>query len=138
MTAKRKKLDIDPKTAIYILIVVLIIVGVAYFVLNSSDESEDVLSVREVNLNKDKYIDKNIKVEGIYYSEGDSLISAFTTIANPNPEDQLDLNLENIDNETLANLTNNEKYIIEGKLTKVSEYQGAMIVELVVTDIKFV
>lgn len=137
MNAKRKKFDLDTKTVIYILIVVLIVAGIGYFVFTNSDNSEDILSVREVNLNKEKYIGKQIEVKGIFYSEGEDenyLKSTFTTVAKPNPEDQLILNLENIDNDTIDNLTEDQQYIATGTLTVVSEY--GTIVELVVTDIK--
>jgi len=135
MTAKRKKLDIKPRTAAYIIITILIIIGVAYFILNGSDESENVLSVREVNLNKQNYIGKDITVEGIFYSEGeDFLISTFTTVSNPNPNDQLALNLENIDNDTRNNLTENQKYLVTGILTEIGEF--GTIVELVATNVE--
>jgi len=135
MAKKKKKLDIKPRNLIYILIIILIVAAIGYFIFSGSEDSEDILSVRAVNLNKQNYIDKEIKVEGIFHSEGEDYLAATPpTNANPNPEDLLQLNLENIDNDTRNNLTEEQRYVATGTLTKISQYSD--IVELVVTDIK--
>jgi len=135
MAKKKRKLDIKPRNLIYIILIILVIAAIAYFVFSGSEESEDILSVREVNLNKQSYIGKEIKLEGVFYSEGeDYLADTPPTNANPNPEDLLMLNLENIDNKTRDNLTENQRYLVKGTLTNISE--NSIIVELVVAEIK--
>jgi hypothetical protein len=66
MSAKWKP---DFRTILYIVIVVLVIIAVIYVVLGPKEESEKVLSPNQVLTNKNLYVNKNIIVEGIYYSQ---------------------------------------------------------------------
>ncbi len=129
MSAKKSR--IEPRTLIYILIVVIIIAGIAYFVL--SYEPSETLTVSQVNAKSGKLIGDTIDVEGVYYKEGaggDYLIPTYTSVANQNPTERLSLNLSNIGNDT--NLVEDQQYHVKGVLT---ENQFGFI-ELKVEEIK--
>lgn len=135
-----KKPKIQPRTFIYIVVVLLVILGIAYIALNPPTDSEDYLSVSEVIRNKENYIGKEITVKGVYYTSGDDdyLIPVVTTTAKPNPDEMLLLNLENIvDNNTLENFTTGNNYAVSGELVDISEI-GPPIVELIASEIKFI
>ena len=124
-----KKSSIEPRTLIYILIVVLIVAGVAYFALTY--EESDVLTVSQVNAQSDNLIGKTIKVEGIYYFEDEDILSAnYESNANPVLTDTLSLNLSQIGNET--NLVEDQQYLAKGVLTE-NEFG---FIELKVEEIK--
>ena len=96
-----KKSMIEPRTLIYILIIVLIIAGVAYFVLTY--EPSDTLNVSQVISPNNEHIGKTVEVQGVYHSEEeDYLKSKYSTNANPNPTEMLPLNLSQMGNQTLT------------------------------------
>ena len=110
-----KKSFIEPRTLIYILIVILIIAGIAYYVLTY--EPSDVLTVSQVISQKEGLIGDTIKVEGIYYSEEEDLLSStYISDANPVYTNTIRLNLTQIGNET--NVVEDQKYIVTGVLTQ--------------------
>ncbi len=124
-----KKRLIEPRTMIYILIVVLIVAGIAYFALTY--EPDDVLTVTQVNAQSNNLIGETIKVEGIYYFEDEPILSSnYESDANPVLTDTLSLNISQLDNET--NLVEDQQYLATGLLT---ENQFGFI-ELKVEEIK--
>lgn len=56
---------------IIIVLLALVIIATAYVLISSSpDDSVLVYSVEEIVENSDKYLNKNITVDGYYYNEG--------------------------------------------------------------------
>jgi len=135
-----KKPKFDMRTTIYILILVLIIVSILYLVYNSSDDSDKVLSVKNVLLNKEAYIGDNVKVRGVYESvtnDENYLKPSFTTDLDPSTE-MLRLNVDALNNSVRENLSEDNQYIITGVLSQIETGQGSQIlnVELVVSKIE--
>lgn len=104
----------DFRTILYILIIMLIILGVAYGLLTGEEGTgTDIKSPKSVLLNPQNFINKDIIVQGIYYSDGDF-------VANPTQDEDphatgLNLDLDNIDNVTTV-LSDGSKYNFYGKL----------------------
>jgi len=97
MSAKKKL--IETRTMVYILIVVIIIAGIAYFAITY--EPSDVLTVSQVRAQSNDLIGETIKVEGIYYLEEEPILASnYQSDANPVLSDTLVLNLSQIGNET--------------------------------------
>jgi hypothetical protein len=128
MNAKRRKWDM--RTILLVLIIAIIIIAIIFVVLNPPSSTITPLNVQEIIQNKDKYVDKNITVEGYYYISinGPSLVTA-TTVSNPNPRIWLNLNESslNIAKQAAGNLTvsSNQKYRVEGVLQKIELPLGA-------------
>jgi len=70
MNAKGKS-RISRRTILIVLIVALIVVSAYYLITNYSGETDDVLTIYNVNSKKDYYINNNITIEtkGYYYDE---------------------------------------------------------------------
>lgn len=109
------------RTVLYILAIILIIAAVAIFVLSPKEESEKILSPQLVLTNKNLYVNKNIIVEGIYYSS-DITVGEPTTDANPIPSYKLNLDLTDITNYTTI-VNDGDKYRFSGKLEWVTGSQ---------------
>jgi cytochrome c-type biogenesis protein CcmE len=138
MSVKKPKFDM--RTILYILIAVLIVVSVVYLVLNSSNDSEEVLSVNNVLLNKELYLGEEIKVRGIYDSQTadqNYLKPSYTTNLDP-AIDMLMLNLSQIDINIRENLTEDNQYIVTGILSEIEAEDGFNLlnVELVASKIE--
>ncbi len=127
MSAKAKK--ISTRTKIYILIVALIIIGVAYFILNLPEEKPKY-NLDQIFADPDYYIEKGeIIVIGYYYSQEQALIKT-TFDNNPYPEKMLRL-----DNVTGLGLINDRKYEVTGELHYVGETPNQTL-ELIVKNAK--
>ena len=103
------------------MIVALIALAVYIVLMTPSEETEDVLSIEELRLNKDNHDGKIRTVEGIYKKQGtrDTLNSP-TTDADPYSKDYIFLDLSDI------NLTENpavegDKYRVRGLVEVTSE-----------------
>lgn len=135
-----KKLKLDMRTAIYLLIIILLIISIAYLVSTGSDDSDEILSVNNVLLNKEAYVGDNIKVRGVYASitaDENYLKSSFTTDLDQSTE-MLRLNLDALNNSVRENLSEDNQYIVTGVLSHIETDQGSQIlnVELVVSKIE--
>jgi len=109
MSAKWKP---DFRTILYILIIVIVVVAVAYLILGPKEESEKAFSPHQVLTNKNFYVNKDIIVEGIYYSEYDS-------VGSPTGEHELEpTNLLSLDLQTnsITDVFDGNKYRFHGKL----------------------
>ena len=75
MNAKRRKWDM--RTILLVLLIAIIIIAIIFVVLNPPNGTITPLNVQEIIQNKDKYVDKNITVEGYYYISinGPSLVT---------------------------------------------------------------
>jgi hypothetical protein len=107
------------RTMLIVLFLVLIVVGISYFILGSSDEKE-VLTLNQVLNNEQRYLGEEIIVEGYYHRFVDdehSLIKA-TFDSDPDPIEWLTLDISNLDNATQI-LTDDKKYHITGILQEV-------------------
>jgi len=141
MNAKRIKWDM--RTILLILLIAIIIIAIIFVVLNPPSGTITPLNIQEIIQNKDKYVDKNITVEGYYYIsiDGPSLVTA-TTVSNPNPSIWLNLNESslNIAKQAAGNLTvsSNQKYRIEGVLQKIESPLGASRYYMIVNNIKVI
>ena len=141
MNAKRIKWDM--RTILLILLIAIIIIAIIFVVLNPPSGTITPLNIQEIIQNKDKYVDKNITVEGYYYIsiDGPSLVTA-TTVSNPNPSIWLNLNESslNIAKQAAGNLTvsSNQKYRIEGVLQKIESPWGASRYYMIVNNIKVI
>lgn len=113
MSAKAKK--ISTRSMIYILVIVLIIVGVAYLILNLPEEKPKY-NLDQIFADPEYYIEKGeIIVIGYYYSPEQSLIKT-TFDDNPYPEKMLRL-----DNVTGLGLIDDTKYEVTGELHYIGE-----------------
>ena len=135
-----QKPKFDMKTILYLLIIILIIVLVAYAIANSFNESEEILSVNNVLLNKNSYIGDTIKVKGIFHSETEEenyLKQSFTTNLEPSAE-MLNLNLNQLNASVRENLSEDNQYIVTGTLMEIESGQDSQIldVELVVSKVE--
>jgi hypothetical protein len=135
MTAK--KLNFDMRTILIILIIACIAIAVVYLILSPSEESENVISVEELRLNKEYYEGKTVTVSGIYrIQEGDrDTLNPPTTDSDPNSEDYIYLDLSNI------NLTENpaiqgDKYNVKGEVVVTTEGFASQIQIIVESFIK--
>ncbi len=141
MNAKRRKWDM--RTILIILIIAIIIIAIIFVVLNPPSGTITALNVQEIIQNKDKYVDKNITVEGYYYIsiDGPSLVAA-TTVSDPNPNIWLNLNESslNIAKQVAGNLTisSNQKYRVEGVLQKIESQLGGAYYYMIVNRIKVI
>jgi len=135
-----KKPKMDMRAILYLLLFILIAISIAYILLNSSDDSDKILSVKNVLLNKKTYIGENIKVRGIFDSvtaDEYYLKPSFTTNLDPSTE-MLTLNLDQIDISTRENLSEDSQYIVTGLLSEIGENEGTEIlnVELIASNIE--
>jgi len=112
MSAKSRKFDF--RTMLYIIIILLILVAAAYLILGDNEESATVYSPIEVLTNKNNFVNKNIIVEGIYYSDGD-YVGEPTSDDNPNPTFLLRLDITNVNNFTTL-VQDGNKYKFSGTL----------------------
>ena len=126
MSAKWKP---DFRTILYILIIILVVIAVVYFVLSPKEESEKVLSPNQVLTNKNFYVNKNIVVEGIYYSEYDSVGLPITDVE-LEPTNLLNLDLET---HNISDVFDENKYRFTGKLEWVNTNIDVI---LIVSDIE--
>jgi hypothetical protein len=141
MSARRRKLE--TRTLLTILLVVLIIIAIAYFILNSPDEPR-VLTVEEVLTNPDTYLFENINDVIIVKGELSSIHGTYnyslihpTTDPNPDPTRWLNLDTSAIKNET-TELSTGTIYKISGRLMKDESSPAGLSVILIVTDYKAV
>lgn len=116
-----KKRNFDMKTILTVLIIALAVLAV-YFILTLSEESEDVLSVEELRLNKDYYEGKTVTVSGIYrIQEGNrDTLNPPTTDSDPNSEDYIFLDLSDI-NLTETPAVTGDKYKVKGEVVVTTE-----------------
>ena len=104
----------DFRTVLYIMIIVLIMIGVAFGLLAGDDDAgTDIKTPDLILLNPQNFINKNIVVRGIFYSDGD-------IVANPTTDDDpyangLHLDLSKI-NDLTTNLSDGNKYDFHGRL----------------------
>jgi hypothetical protein len=132
-----KKPKIDMRTILYLLLFVLIVISVVYIIFNSSGDSDRILTVNNVLLNKESYLGDSIKVRGIYESvtaDENYLKPSFTTDLDPSSE-MLILNLDQIDVSIRENLSENNQYIVTGILSEVGEGTEILNVELIASEI---
>ncbi len=136
MSAKRSKFD--SKTTLYIVVVVLIIVAVAFALLNgrNKEPGPDIKTPDAILWNPEHYINKEIVVRGIYYSDGD-IVANPTTDNDPYPTG-LSLDLSSIQNVTSV-VSDGNKYDFYGKLEWVpnTPIPNTAII-LIVADVKSV
>ena len=94
--------------------IVLIVVAVAFALLGGNEDSgPDVKTPDTILLNPARYINKDIVVRGIYYSDG-NIVANPTTDNDPYPTG-LNLDLSNINNVTSV-VSDGNKYDFYGKL----------------------
>ena len=124
MSAKARKLD--PRTVLYVLIIVLIIAAVVYIVTRPPGET--FYSPEEVLLNKDNLIDGTITVEGTYYisPDGPSLVSSTTGT----PTNWLLVDDSELD-ATAPDLTVNIKYRLKGVLKQVEGDTSSLLNDVI-------
>ncbi len=116
-----KKTNFDMKTILVVLLIALIGIAVAYVFLNPSEETEDVLLIEELRLNKDNYDGKTVMVTGTYHLDGDRhTLTTPTTDADPNSEEYIYLDLSDI-NLTEDPAIEGDKYKVRGEVEVVEE-----------------
>jgi hypothetical protein len=126
MSAKRRRLDF--RTTLYIAIILLIIFGVAYFIL-TPESGPEIYTTEQILTNKQRYIGKTITVEGTYYSDGDVVAKA-TGVSNPFEQPYpIQLDRSNVN----TTVRNEYKYRFTGVLQWLSEEDQSVI--LIVSEI---
>lgn len=118
-----KKRNFEMKTVLMILIVLLIALAAAYVILNPSEETEDVILIENLRLNKENYEGKTVTVSGIYrLKDGRDALTTPTTDSDPNSEEYIYLDFEtNNINLTETPAVAGDKYKVKGEVEIVTE-----------------
>jgi len=124
----------DFRTILYILIIVLIILGVIYgLTTGEEDTGTDIRTPHNILLTPSLYVNKNIVVRGIYYSEDE--IVADPTTADVPYANGLNLDLET--NNKTGDVSDGNKYDFYGKLEWIPDTPiPNTSVILIVTEVK--
>jgi len=114
MSAKKGKRKIETKTVLYILLVLVIICG-AYVFISSQEEPPTYYDPIYVLENEDRFMSKNILIEG-YYDENVGIASFPESVASGPLTKGLGIDPSNLDNDSKNNLTENRKLYFAGHL----------------------
>ena len=124
----------DFRTILYILIIVLILLGVTYGLLTGEEDAgPDIKTPHTILLNPALYVNENIVVRGLFYSDGN-------IVADPTTDDDpyaTGLNLDLETNNKTGDVSDGNKYDFYGKLEWIPDTPiPNTSVILIVTEVK--